>query len=767
MSVSEKIERDDKRVKVIESIQKEKLQKALKSPAALTRAATIAAFILSGIALGEMGRRYGLAHPQKEEEMVSAQVLEETMPEAPSPSQPAQKPMIAQETRGEDPAYKPEPDKLNLVYYYPEGSDTGDIINSYAGQVFQDLTVMDSQWLADIYELADVKPSAMAARLGKSSASARGGYNPKAENHNPDDPSTWTINDWKKIHVSFVNGDGKAMSGYSNVKDILAMASVYTYYTDVMDVETFEAYAKQLWKDSHGYSLSMGDVYYCDGCMDKTDEEIALEEELEETDLSFVSADANRVIADSSEAGASDGTDAASREGSDQPAASEASRETSVRTIYSGKNYRGGSSSAEHSAEDQSSSEETSTSDAETANTDEANQGSDAAPASNAGTSSGTAAEESSISLSETDASDDSTASAQTESSSTALAEGNGEVTVIRRNVAAQAAEREAAMYSSPSDPNANASRSDAEMLSSQEEQTASSQADTAQTDSASQNGSEGAKEGEDQSVSSRQAQGRSGSTRTSRTSETSKSSHSNCPGHIDLYIRIRLSGLEDAKGLVAKDTIGNNPENQSEHGWKGWTEENLGHALAICQQDWFADYGLSISAISTSTPLTAQEIDDYMSKLPDDLSETRRKIIHFALSSVGRVPYYWGGKASHAGYEGNNFGMLISADDKGRMLRGLDCSGWISWVYWSVTGQQLSGSSTSSLILCGEKISRSQLQPGDIIVRTGTNAHVVMFLGWSANGQMNVIHESSASVNNVTIKTMEAAWPYYRKLVD
>ena len=87
--------------------------------------------------------------------------------------------------------------------------------------------------------------------------------------------------------------------------------------------------------------------------------------------------------------------------------------------------------------------------------------------------------------------------------------------------------------------------------------------------------------------------------------------------------------------------------------------------------------------------------------------------------------------------------------------------------MYWSVTGERLEGSSTSGLILCGEKISRSELKPGDIIVRTGTNAHVVMFLSWSANGQMNVIHESSASVNNVTIKTMDAAWPYYRRLVD
>ncbi|MDO5551769.1 MAG: NlpC/P60 family protein, partial [Lachnospiraceae bacterium] len=243
--------------------------------------------------------------------------------------------------------------------------------------------------------------------------------------------------------------------------------------------------------------------------------------------------------------------------------------------------------------------------------------------------------------------------------------------------------------------------------------------------------------------------------------------SHENCPGHVDLYIQVKLLGLNDRNGLISIDAIGNDPDSITADGWQGWTEETLSYVNAISSQDWFADYGLSISAISLSTPLSNQEIADYMDQLPKDLSEARREIIHFALSSVGRVPYYWGGKASHAGYEGNQFGALVPPDHEGRILKGLDCSGWIDWVYWSATGKRLAGSSTSSLILCGEKISRSDLKPGDIIVRTGTSAHVVMFLSWSADGRMNVIHESSASVNNVTIKTMDAAWPYYRKLVD
>ncbi len=566
----------------------------------LVHAATILIFAGSGICLAEAGRFYETAHKP-------GTAMAAVMPKARTTASPSQ---AERQTKESTTPYEPSPDKLNLAYYYPEGSDTSDIIHSYAGQVFQELTIMDTEWLANLYELADVKPLEMAADLGLDASAVRGSYNEKVEGQDPDDPDTWVLKNWKKINVSFIDGDGKRTTGYSNVKDILAMASVYTYYTDMLDSELFSEYARQLWENSHSYTLSVSDVYYCSGCLDKTDEEIALEEEaLESAAISMLSPEEEILSPED---------DAASGQ-----------------------------------------------------------RGLALATASEARPSSGT--EEAPL--------------------------------VIRLDSNSETV---------PAAP-----------------KTATKSQATASPSQAS-----------------------------SSSSDPSDESQDNCPGHVDLNIRVQILGLSDTSGLYQADTVGTDPDNLTET-WEGWTETNKACVDAISSQDWFADYGLSVSSLSLSEPLTEEEIQSYMDSLPDDLSQVRRDIIYFALNSVGKVPYYWGGKASYPGYEGNNFGALVSSDEQGRILKGLDCSGWIAWVYWSVTGERLAGESTSSLILCGEGISRSELQPGDIVVRTGTSAHVVMFLGWSADGQMNVIHESSASVNNVTIKTMEAAWPYYRKLVE
>ena len=63
--------------------------------------------------------------------------------------------------------------------------------------------------------------------------------------------------------------------------------------------------------------------------------------------------------------------------------------------------------------------------------------------------------------------------------------------------------------------------------------------------------------------------------------------------------------------------------------------------------------------------------------------------------------------------------------------MKGLDCSGWISWVYWSALGRRLPAESTDGLIGCGAAVAREDLKPGDIIVRLGEEGHVVMFLAW------------------------------------
>ena len=238
------------------------------------------------------------------------------------------------------------------------------------------------------------------------------------------------------------------------------------------------------------------------------------------------------------------------------------------------------------------------------------------------------------------------------------------------------------------------------------------------------------------------------------------------CPGHLDLYITITIKGIDDRNGLFKADKIGNDEENFNDR-WQGWTSDKIAQAKALNHQDWFEKYGLSISSINLTSQLTEEEIQNYLDTLPSDVSELRRSVVDFALHSVGKVPYYWGGKPSGPGYEPNSFYTLVSADYHGRILRGLDCSGWVNWVYWSATGTRLAGESTGTLIGCGRRISRSALRPGDIIIRTGADAHVVMFLGWAGNGNFIGIHETGGVRNNVVVGEMTASWPYYRSLID
>lgn len=238
------------------------------------------------------------------------------------------------------------------------------------------------------------------------------------------------------------------------------------------------------------------------------------------------------------------------------------------------------------------------------------------------------------------------------------------------------------------------------------------------------------------------------------------------CPGHVDLHVKAVIAGLSDSKkGLFSLDAIGNT-QNDTVN-WPGWTEETKKSARNLANQNWTEAYGLTLTPSFLTKPLSYEEIDNYMNRLPENLSENRRKLIHYALASVGRVPYYWGGKPACADYENNNFGALVTPDEKGRAMKGLDCSGWISWVYWSSIHKRLSSESTSGLAAAGEAVQRNDLQPGDIILKTGDEGHVVMFLCWERDGTMTVIHESSALVNNVTVTTMDANWPYYRKLID
>lgn len=766
--------------------------------------------------------------------------------------------------------FQPAPDKLNLAYFYRDGADTSDTIHSYAGEVYQKLMTADNEYLAKIYDEAGVSPLNLAKRLGVSSSRVMGKYNPNAGGQDPNNAATWYIPNFKNVNVSFYNADGEQVNEYSNVKDIMAMASVYCYAHDYLDVDTFEKYCEELYSKSRKYTISIGNVYYDSGCINRTAKEEAddakkVEEALAALKLQLQAA-TNRSEGLLTQEALSAGSAAISAQNQQ---VLNLTGDSSTMTTAEMKNYEtqtdaegnaGGKGIIFHSDSDGSGcagnqSAGMSVPESAAASTEAETQAvaQTAAPVQTAAPTQATAAQTQAASnngmlvlgamqpvkkmvqaAQETLASLDGvhygtpgsygTARAYAEAQKNARAAASLTSSMLvfgdSDTAAASAVPETAAVSTEASETQAVVSA--ATTPTSTEDTTyetdengqkkkryagyeagkgideVNKQATTAAAASSSaaddvaattaladsQQTVIGTFTGEQlknmdentlrqlvqQSLAAEEA-------KQSTNTETDVKSKNYCPGHVDLYVKVTIYGFEDAKGLrtvaLSADDQDENEATKSldaalaRNGWNGWNEEQMGYVQKLISQDWFKTYGLSISTINPKQPLTEEEISKYLSSLPEDISDERKAVIKFALSSVGKIPYYWGGKASAASYEKNGFGRVIEADYKGRVLRGLDCSGWVQWVYWSAIGNRLNGaSSTATLIGEGQKIKRSELQPGDIVVRVGADSHVVMFLQWAGNGNMIVIHENSGA-NNVSVSEVTANYPYYRKLIQ
>ncbi len=621
---------------------------------------------------------------------------------------------ITQEEKIND-IFQPIPEELNLAHFFPEGEDQSDISKSYAQKAFTALMTHDAQWSDSIYNHADMTPEQFASRTGQPKSKVIGTYNPKDSLHDPDNPDSWIIHSFRNIRTNATNGDGQPISVYSNVIEIMSAANVYCYYKDAGNYDLFLSYAMALWKKSHSYSLSMSDVYYCEGCLSEEDEKARLEQE---------AAASYKDIPDMVQT-FSEGESTAGESVSETSASEVSILETSASEI-SGPETSASKTLASEVSDSETSASDASVSERPASETAVPDASVPEMPASEAAV---PKASVSGMSVPEASASETAVPDAEANEDSSHISSDISEIQ--NRSNTIEAGDEGNSPFTELSDISSEGS-----------DFTAAKTIKEATP----------ANSGDFDTVSKQESMDR----------EDVK-----CPGHIDLVVQIKILGIKEKNGLFRADPTGNLSDNFEENGWQGWTPEAVDSVKILASQDWYQKYGLTVSSISMRNPLSNSEIDEYINRLPADLSQTRREIIRFALSSVGRVPYYWGGKASAPDYSGNSFGTPITPDEKGRILKGLDCSGWINWVYWSVTGNRLPHESTSGLAVCGTAVSRDNLQPGDIILRTGDDAHVIMFLEWTEDGQIRCIHESSANINNVTVAIREANWPYYRKLIE
>lgn len=210
-----------------------------------------------------------------------------------------------------------------------------------------------------------------------------------------------------------------------------------------------------------------------------------------------------------------------------------------------------------------------------------------------------------------------------------------------------------------------------------------------------------------------------------------------------------------------------------------GWTERNLYITItAKTAEEMKTAYHFNRNQIAALDELLEQRdllrelIEDAYSvsgdtaalirSLPEDLSPEREAVVRTACSLVGKVNYFWGGKSLVIGWDAR-WGELRQVTAAGSSTTGtyrpygLDCSGFVDWVFYNATGGDYiighGGGAMMQHTYC-TPILWEDAQPGDLVFYPEDN-HVGMVGGWDEDGNILIIHCASG-YNNVVITGKE-----------
>lgn len=210
-----------------------------------------------------------------------------------------------------------------------------------------------------------------------------------------------------------------------------------------------------------------------------------------------------------------------------------------------------------------------------------------------------------------------------------------------------------------------------------------------------------------------------------------------------------------------------------------GWTERNLYITItAKTAEEMKTAYHFNRNQIAALDELLEQRalllelIEDVYSvsgdtaallrDLPEGLSPEREAVVRTACSLVGKVNYFWGGKSLVIGWD-VRWGELRQVTAAGSSTTGtyrpygLDCSGFVDWVFYNATGGDYiighGGGAMMQHTYC-TPILWEDAQPGDLVFYPEDN-HVGMVGGWDEDGNILIIHCASG-YNNVVITGKE-----------
>ena len=154
------------------------------------------------------------------------------------------------------------------------------------------------------------------------------------------------------------------------------------------------------------------------------------------------------------------------------------------------------------------------------------------------------------------------------------------------------------------------------------------------------------------------------------------------------------------------------------------------------------------IAGNGQSVPLTDAELIAFVNR--QNCNATRKHILTTALSLVGKVPYFWGGKSGPGWNDEWNTPKLVTAagSTTSGTIRpyGLDCSGFTDWTYKTAVGVNLYGGTWNQWEET-VAVSASELLPGDLgFLRESDGqgwSHVLIFAGYGEDGRRMWVHSS------------------------
>ena len=176
--------------------------------------------------------------------------------------------------------------------------------------------------------------------------------------------------------------------------------------------------------------------------------------------------------------------------------------------------------------------------------------------------------------------------------------------------------------------------------------------------------------------------------------------------------------------------------------------------------------------------PLTADEID--IARLQGEAAETdpaRLSVARSALSLVGKVHYFWGGKSYSIGPD-PKWGELTEVQSGGSSTTGemrpygLDCSGFVAWCFLQqgLTNEELEsqvGLGTWAQWENSEEISWKELRVGDIVFQnsypTNKGNHVGICIGFNEKGKPVFAH-CALGFDNVVVTPAGDVFRYARR---